>query len=307
MVYPTYYGVCEDIRAIAALTHQFNIPLLVDEAHGAHLTFHPEFPISALQAGADLAVQSTHKTLSAMTQASMLHIQGDRVDRDRISKSLQLVQSTSPSYLLLASLDAAQHQMATEGKALMERTLTLADQARSRLHSIGLKTLDSEQVFALDRTRLTVTGLDGFAIDEALHEKFSVTAELPTQTSLTFIISLGNTQKDIDQLVQAFENLEIKTALGSRPSIKFPPVISAMSPREAFFARTETIALDQACDRISAELICPYPPGIPVLMPGEKITQQAIDTLKAVLNSGGFMTGCRDPTLETILAIANQQ
>jgi arginine decarboxylase len=307
MVYPTYYGVCEDIRAIASLTHQFNVPLLVDEAHGAHFAFHPELPISALEAGADLAVQSTHKTLSAMTQASMLHVQGNRVDRDRISKSLQLVQSTSPSYLLLASLDAAQHQMATEGRALMKRTLELADQARSRLYDIGLKTLDPEQVFALDRTRLTVIGINGFAIDEALHQKFSITAELPSQNSLTFIISLGNTQQDIDQLIQAFAGLEIRTELDSQPPMEMPSIVSALSPRQAFFARTEKIALDQSCDRISAELICPYPPGIPVLMPGEQITQPAIDTLKIILNSGGFITGCSDPNLETILAIANQQ
>ncbi len=116
MVYPTYYGVCGDIAAIAHIAHQHNIPLLVDEAHGPHFTFHPDLPISALAAGADLTVQSTHKVLSALTQAAMLHTQGMRVDNDRLSKALQLVQSTSPSYLLLASLDVARYQMATQGK-----------------------------------------------------------------------------------------------------------------------------------------------------------------------------------------------
>ncbi len=126
-VYPTYYGVCGNLSAIANITHQYNIPLLVDEAHGAHFAFHPELPTPALAAGADLTVQSIHKVLGAMTQASMLHIQGNRIDCDRISKALQLVQSTSPSYLLLASLDAARQQMALHGKMLMSRTLQLAD------------------------------------------------------------------------------------------------------------------------------------------------------------------------------------
>ena len=142
MVYPTYYGVCGDIKAIAKLTHEYNIPLLVDEAHGAHFAFHPELPISALNAGADLTVQSIHKTLGAMTQASMLHIQGNRININRINKALQLTQSTSPSYILLASLDAARQQIALHGKELLTQTLQLAEKARKYIHKIpGLSTL----------------------------------------------------------------------------------------------------------------------------------------------------------------------
>ncbi|MGI8502338.1 MAG: aminotransferase class I/II-fold pyridoxal phosphate-dependent enzyme, partial [Hassallia sp.] len=142
IVYPTYYGVCGDVEAIASLVHQYNIPLLVDEAHGAHFAFHHQLPIPALAAGADLSVQSIHKTLGAMTQASMLHIRGNRVNSDRLNKALQLVQSTSPSYILLASLDAARQQMALHGKELMSRTLQLADEARTRISQIpGLSIL----------------------------------------------------------------------------------------------------------------------------------------------------------------------
>lgn len=143
IVYPTYYGVCGDVEAIARITHQYNIPLLVDEAHGAHFAFHPQLPIPALAAGADLSVQSIHKTLGAMTQASMLHVQGDRININRVTKALQLVQSTSPSYILLASLDAARQQMALHGKELMFRTLQLADEARTRISEIpGLSVLE---------------------------------------------------------------------------------------------------------------------------------------------------------------------
>ena len=317
IVYPTYYGVCGDVRAIADLAHQRNIPLLVDEAHGAHFAFHPELPDSALSTGADLTVQSTHKTLSALTQAAMLHCQGSRVDRDRVSKALQLVQSTSPSYLLLASLDAARQQMATQGAALMEQTLRLADQARSRIQRIPyLSTLNPEQAgqtsgfWAFDRTRLTVTvsglGIDGFKADEILHQTLGVTAEFPSLRHLTFIISLGNTQADIDHLVQAFTTL----AATELPTQKTPLRIklqdlkhSLLSPRQAFFAPSETLAIAQTVGRISAELVCPYPPGIPVLLPGEQITEAAIVNLQEIFAFGGMISGCADSSLKTLRVV----
>jgi len=313
IVYPTYYGVCGNVRVIADLAHQYDIPLLVDEAHGAHFAFHPDLPDSALSAGADLTVQSIHKTLSAMTQAAMLHCQGNRIEHDRVSKALQLVQSTSPSYLLLASLDAARQQMATQGAALMEQTLRLADQARSRINQIpNLSTLNPEQspgCWAFDRTRLTVTvselGIDGFTADNVLHQTLGVTAELPSLQHLTFIISLGNTQADIDRLVQAFTIL----AKESRPVIpqfrQFECLTpqSLLTPRQAFFAPSETLPIAQTVNRISAELVCPYPPGIPVLLPGEQITEDAIANLQQILAAGGMISGCADSTLETLQVI----
>jgi arginine/lysine/ornithine decarboxylase len=291
----------------------------VDEAHGSHFAFHSDLPTSALQSGADLAVQSIHKTLSALTQASMLHLQGTRIDRDRLSRCLQLVQSTSPNYLLLASLDAARQQMATEGIALMSKTLELAHTARTRLSQIaGIALLSAESVsgwngFDLDVTRLTLDvtglGLSGFQADEFLHESLSVTAELPTLRQLTFLISLGNTPQDIDRLIQAVQQLttiapEKKAVLFSAIETCPPPVTcSALSPRQAFFASTQTVAIGAAIDRISAEWICPYPPGIPVLLPGAVITKAAIDYLHQVQVAGGVITGCADATLQTLRVV----
>ncbi len=323
MVYPTYYGVCGDVAAIASIAHKHNIPLLVDEAHGSHFAFHPELPTPALARGADLTVQSIHKVLGAMTQASMLHIQGNRVNIDRVSKSLQLLQSTSPSYLLLASLDAARQQMALQGKELMARTLQLADSARKRITNIpGLSVLQpSKQTpgfVTLDRTRLTVTvsglGITGFEADEILHQKLGVTAELPSQQHLTFIITLGNTQADIEQLVQAFTTLARRKLrelgelgeLGERRtmnSYQLPVTNSAISPREAFFAPTETMLMQQTNACISAELVCPYPPGIPVLMPGEVITPAALDYLQQIKAIGGVISGCADPSLKQLKVV----
>jgi arginine decarboxylase len=316
-VYPTYYGVCGDIRAIAQVAHQRNLPLLVDEAHGAHFSFHPELPISALAAGADLVVQSTHKLLGAMTQAAMLHLQGTRVDGDRLSQSLQLVQSTSPSYLLLASLDAARQQMATQGKPLMTQTLELARLARTQLSQIPkLSVLSAELAglspgfTALDPTRVTVTttglGLSGFAADEILHQQLGVIAELPSLHHLTFIISLGNTLSDIQQLVNAFQHLSHSpTPPQPPPSLPLPQPTPTLSPREAFFAPAKTLAIAHAVGHVSAEIVCPYPPGIPVLLPGEEITEGAIAYLQQVMVAGGVITGCADPNLDTLKVVIN--
>ncbi|MEH2226545.1 aminotransferase class I/II-fold pyridoxal phosphate-dependent enzyme [Nostoc sp.] len=321
-VYPTYYGVCGNLSAIANITHEYNIPLLVDEAHGAHFAFHPKLPTPALAAGADLTVQSTHKVLGAMTQASMLHVQGNRIDCDRISKALQLVQSTSPSYLLLASLDAARQQMALYGKMLMSRTLQLAEEARTRISEIpGLSVLEMPQLeespgfIALDKTRLTVTvsglGLTGFEADEILDEKFAVTAEFASLQHLTFIISLGNTPADIEQLVQGFttlakeyrrSNLTVKNQVWLNLDRTLDYALE-LSPREAFFAVSEILPLTQTNKRICAEIVCPYPPGIPVLMPGEVITKPVLEYLQQIQAMGGFISGCNDISLKTLKVV----
>ncbi|MCV3217292.1 aminotransferase class I/II-fold pyridoxal phosphate-dependent enzyme [Plectonema radiosum NIES-515] len=328
IVYPTYYGVCGDAHAIASLVHQYNIPLLVDEAHGAHFAFHPQLPMAALAAGADLSVQSIHKTLGAMTQASMLHVQGNRVDSDRLNKALQLVQSTSPSYILLASLDAARQQMALHGFELMSDTLQLADEARTRISQIpGLSVLHfppsppsplpPSSFVTLDKTRLTVTvsglGLTGFEAEEIL-DQLGVTAEFASLQHLTFIISLGNTAEDIQQLVQGFITLAQMTGVNKNekdlklPKLVWDYIISLgnsvrMSPREAFFAESETLPIEETTECICAEIVCPYPPGIPILMPGEIITDNAIAYLQQILAMDGMISGCADSSLKSLQVV----
>ncbi len=315
ILYPTYQGICGDISKIAEITHKYDLPLLVDEAHGAHFAFHPDLPPSALSMGADLTVQSTHKVLGAMTQAAMLHLQGERIEPFRISKALQLLQSTSPSYLLLASLDAARQQMALLGKELMAKTLLLAETAICRLKEIkGISVLEFDPKPGFnyfDRTRLTVDvsqlGLTGFTADEILHQQLGVTCELPLPKHLTFIITFGNNLEDIDKLIQAFTILANSYKNdGNFISItdcRLPTSNYSISPRKAFFASTETLPIKQSISRICGELICPYPPGIPILMPGEIITSEAINYLQQVLVFGGQVTGCSDSSLETIKVI----
>lgn len=353
IVYPTYHGVCGDIKAIAEQVHKYNIPLLVDEAHGPHFAFHPELPIPALVGGADLTVQSIHKVLGAMTQASMLHLGSQRIDYYRLSQALQMLQSSSPSYLLLASLDAARQQMALFGEELMSKTIQLSNDARNRISQLpNYFVFDKEEIgknqeginltgspedsylleneaqevigksgkifstpnlsttYSLDQTRLTVKvsniGLSGYEADQILHQELGVTCELPSFEHLTFIISLGNTKTDIEQLVTGLISLS-QRQLVNQPTHQqrkfYLDLIDssiAISPRDAFFSKKDSLPIEKSIGYISAELLCPYPPGIPVLIPGEIITQKHLQILEQVRKLGGIITGCSDPILKTI-------
>ncbi len=304
VVSPTYEGVCSDIAALAAVIHSYGIPLIVDAAHGPHFAFHSGLPVSALSAGADVVIHSAHKVLAAFTQAALLHVQGERCDRNRLSQALRLTQSSSPSYLLLGSLDAARHQMANEGQALMEYTLDLANLARCQLSDSHLPVLDvsGSGSFQQDLTRLTVdvsaAETTGFVADAWLHER-GVTAELPTLHQLTFIVSLGNVRQDIDRLVQGLRRLPATGARKKkRLSFEIPP--AGVSPREAFFAAAETCTIEDAMGRFSADTVCIYPPGIPHLMPGERITDDVLKTLKMAQAAGAHLSGLVDPTLRKL-------
>lgn len=301
-LFPNYQGIGGALAQIAELTHSYGLPLLVDGAHGAHLGFHPDFPPGALQQGADIVVQSAHKTLGALSQAALLHLQGQRVSPQRLSQTLQLLQSTSPNALLLASLDGARSQLQRDGAALMERTLQLAQSARRQLAGIpGLKCLEIREprpgFQTLDPTRLTVDvsawGLTGFEIDDLLRQRFQVTAELPTLRQLTFIITPGNDETDIDALVGALRALapRQKTAPLILPNLTLPLTEFALTPRQAVWAPRETVSRAEAPGRVNTRLLCPYPPGIPVLVPGEIITAEAIDYLEMILNAGGVING----------------
>ncbi len=321
VVSPNYQGVCADIAAISACVHRHGAVLIVDEAHGAHLGFHEDLPTSAIAAGVDLVIQSTHKTLAALSQASMLHVQGHRVDRDRLRVALQITQSTSPNALLLASLDAARHQMATLGTRLMAHTLALAETVRSRLSACAalrcltpavLQTLP--RTFWLDPTRLTVDvsalGLSGYQADDLLRTEYAITAELPTLRQLVFILTFGNTQADSDRLAAALLDLAQKHS-PPKPALapclpgSAPPLLSVpvLSPRAAFFAPSKQVAIAHAAGHLSADLLCPYPPGIPLLLPGEVISTAAIAHLRHLQTMGITITGSPDPSLSTLRVI----
>ncbi|AFY62113.1 aminotransferase class I/II-fold pyridoxal phosphate-dependent enzyme [Synechococcus sp. PCC 6312] len=327
VISPTYEGLCPDLVQIAQIVHQQNIPLIVDEAHGSHFQFHPQLPMSAIQAGADVVIQSTHKTLSALTQAGMLHQQGKRVSTTRISQCLRVLQSSSPSYLLLASLDIARYQMASEGELLWDSVLGLADyftHALTRLpHSIQLSADSLPLGITKDLTRQTLgtwpLAITGYRADDYLDQHHHITAELPTLNYLTFLLGLGHTPTDVNALVkgwqQFIENMEKnheQTYLYSQEWQTLNQVSQASSSlepittpildlRTAFFSPQIKVTQAQAIHQVSAEWICPYPPGIPWLFPGEQITATIIERLLAIQQAGGTITGASDPTLQTLM------
>jgi arginine decarboxylase len=323
IVSPTYFGGAADTARIAALCRARGVPLLVDEAHGPHLHFHPDLPASALSAGADMVVQSTHKIISGMTQASLLHIKGPRIDRARARKTLELIQSTSPSYVLMASLDAARRQMALSGEELLGRTIDLAEEGRRMLSAIpGVRVLGRERcgradLFDLDVTKLTINvtglGMTGFEAKRRLNEEHNIQAEMATLHNVLLIVTIGNTRDDLERTERAFLALcegsirrgtfgEPPKAAGLSPPAALPRV--RLSPREAFFAEHARVPFEQAAGRTSAELVAPYPPGVPILAPGEVISAEAIDYLRAVERMGGMINGPEDARLQTIKIVA---
>lgn len=319
LVNPTYYGVATNIKDIIDMVHQYNIPVIVDEAHGPHLHFCDELPMSALAAGADICAQSTHKILGAMTQCSLVHAREGRINVMRLKAMLQLVQTTSPNYLLMASLDATRAQMAAEGRALIKRTVDLARVIRKRVNKIpglicfGEEKLDRPGMTSMDPTKITVTvkgiGLSGSEVEYLLRHKYKIQVELSDLYNVLFIISLGDGPQEAQALVAALVDLAHKHA---RPQgLLEVPIISrlphppeqAVSPQEALFAQTRVMPFTEAAGMVSAEIVTFYPPGIPMLCPGEKITREIIDYCKILQAAGLHISGPEDPLLLTIKVV----
>lgn len=314
---PTYHGICSDLSEISELCHSHKIPLIVDEAHGAHLGFHSELPNSALQQGADLAVQSTHKVLCSLTQSSMLHMSGDIVDKEKISRCLQTLQTTSPSYLLLASLDAARAQLSESPDTAFNHAIKLAREAKCQLKQIpGISVLENSSFPAFpgtDPLRLTVgfwkLGLSGYEADEILYSDYGIVCELVGNKSITYALNLGTRRNHVERLLLGIKHLAAAYFSTRQPEERvlttghapFDDIIMSLIPRDAFFASKRKVTLKESIGEVSGELICPYPPGIPVLIPGEVITDKAADYLLHVRSKGADISGASDPSLSSVV------
>jgi arginine decarboxylase len=299
---PNYYGLCAELDQIIPYAHQRGMIVLVDEAHGPHLKFHPELPPSAIELRADLCTQSTHKIIGGMTQASMLHAQGTRIDLPTLTNVLRFVQTTSPSYILMASLDLARMQMATEGEKLLEKAIRLAQEARIKIKKIpGLVCFGEESVGKFDMTKLTIgvneLGISGYEVSQRLNNKYNIQVEMADAFHILVIVSIGDRKDDLSRLVEALN--EIATDLyGKGPLPELPPLSMIdfnneviMTPREAFFADHQYVALEVAVGEISSEIVTVYPPGVPVLVPGERVAPQTITYLKQMLKLGATVDG----------------
>jgi arginine/lysine/ornithine decarboxylase len=318
LVSPSYCGVASDLVTIARIAHDHNAALYVDEAWGPHFHFHPDLPMSAMASGADGAVASTHKVLGAFTQSAILNIQGPRIDRGKVAAAVGMSQTTSPAAFILATIDACRRQMALHGEELVGRSIELAEDARQRLNEIpGISVLDSEcmGVGHYDLTKLVIDvhglGLSGFEIEDLLRRQYRINPEMSDASGVVCLITVGDTQASVDRLVHAFESIARDrrtrtganghTGAGLRSSgAVIAPGIQAMSPREAFFAPSRAIPLAESIGEVSAELVIPYPPGIPVLAPGDVITAEKLDYLRAGAAQGMYISGAADHHLSTI-------
>ncbi len=288
---PNYYGLCADIEKIIPYAREKGLLVFVDEAHGPHLKFNPKLPLCALEAGADMCVQSTHKIVGGMTQASMLHAKAGRINIDDVTNTLKLLQTTSPSYILMASLDLARMQMATEGKKLLNRTIKLAEDARAEINKIpgascfGKDRAKQVGMADMDVTKLTITvsdlGLSGYQVSHMLNIRFDIQVEMADPFHVLVIVSIGDRQDDLNRLVEALKIISRENGLQGAllPLDKVhPPALNnrfAMTPRDAFYSDSELVDVHDSAGRVSTEIVTVYPPGIPLLVPGEEISQDA--------------------------------
>ena len=327
LVSPTYYGVAADLPAIERIVHNADKLLLVDEAWGPHFKFHPALPLSATEVGADMCINSTHKMLSAFSQCAMLHQIGDRVRLDRLKAVLKMFLSTSPNLPMVASLDVARKQMAIEGAALLSQTIELAEETRRRLNAIdgvycfGEELQGTPGVYDLDPTKVTVTvtglGYTGYEASELLRRRYNIQVELADLFNVVALFTIGTSRDAAERFIYAFEELarddravDMYAPSGvleqrlKRGTYHLPAIAPMrMLPRDAFLADTEFVPFKDSAGRICAETLSPYPPGIPVISPGEEITEDLIDYLRLELKAGVRIQGPYDDELKIIRVV----
>ena len=319
MINPSYYGVASDLKSIVKIAHSYKIPVIVDEAHGAHLKFCSQLPISAMEAGADLAASSTHKLGGSLTQSSMLLHQGTLIIPQKVKAALNLTQTTSPSYILLASLDVARRQLALKGRQMIEKTCRLARMAYEEidkipgLHVMGPEMIGQQGCYSLDPTKIVINvrglGLSGYDAEKILRKKYHLQVELSDLFNIIILVSIGDDENTISYLVQA-----LKEIAGNRSEtnvVKYfiqPPSIpeAVISPREAFYGESKVVSLNEAEGEISAEMIMAYPPGIPIVCPGERITREIIDYVNVLKNEAAELQGTEDLKVENIRVLAKR-
>ncbi len=321
VVSPTYFGAVADVAALAEVAHARGVPLVVDESWGAHLAFHPDLPAHALSRGADLVISSTHKIVGSLTQSAILHLgHGDRLDEAVIDRCVTLVESTSPNSLLSGSLDATRRHAAVHGRALLDETLEALAATRAAVRAIpGLDVLDERLagrpgVFAYDPLRLSVdvrgTGATGYEIARLLLEHDDVNLELFGENVVVALFGMAEPasqqgERLVGALGRAVERLpDRRERLGADFAPPPPWGELAMSPREAFLGPQDVVPFREAVGRVAAESLAAYPPGVPNVLPGERLTTPTLDYIQRTLEQGGSLRGASDRKLETIRVVA---
>jgi arginine decarboxylase len=320
---PSYYGTSADVKALAEACHERGLPLVTDDAWALDyaLSGHPDLPPGALEQGADLAIGSVHKTLSGLSQTSVLSVGSDRIDTTRLQLCFELEESTSASALLLSSIDGARRQFVRDGKALLDRALAAAALLRERVErevpEVRVITTDELRarpgVIGVDPTHVLIEtapiGLTGYQANDWMRDERQVEVELVDHRRIMPLVSFAHGEPEVDRFVRALRDLvdaeggkhDDVPSFPSRPEIR---VEQAMTPREAFFAQSETVKPKDAVGRVSAEMITPYPPGIPAVAPGEVYNEASLSYLEEMVGAGGFVEGASDPSLDSLRVVA---
>jgi len=318
VINPSYYGIATDLKAIVNLAHSYNMAVLVDEAHGAHAYFHPAFPVTAMEAGADMSAASMHKTSGSLTQSSVLLYQSNLIPLERVKKVLDLTYTSSASYLLMTSLDLARRQMTLKGKKLLSETLRLVRWAREEINRIpGLFAFGPNMVgkpgcYAFDETKLGIhvagLGLIGYQVEEILRHRFNIQVEMSDLHNILAIITIGDRESQLRQLTSALQQLAAEADHQKTPFyFEIPPSPEMIvSPRDAFYSPTKSISLKCAAGEIAAEMLMAYPPGIPVILPGERISADMIEYIRFLKSQGCTLQGTADPQVNCFRVLGSE-
>lgn len=314
---PTYNGITTNLKKIAEICHSKGKLLLVDEAWGAHLEFHKDLPVSAIEAGADLIVQSSHKMLSVLSQGSVLHFNSKLIPSSRIRRIISMLHTTSPNYLIMASLDMARKQMVDEGKEILTRLIANAERARSQInHLKNFSCFTRAEIqgkgFDLDVVKLTInvtrSGYSGYYLSEILAKEFGIQLDAADLFNLIAVCGVGTTKKDLDSLVKALSQIDHMPKGDAQNWVLRIPSLSTelvMSPRDVFLLyRSKRVTLKKSIGHISAQTLTPYPPGIPVLIPGERITAKIVEYLEELSERAVRVSGQEAEALRTVRVVA---
>ncbi|HIS79056.1 MAG TPA: aminotransferase class I/II-fold pyridoxal phosphate-dependent enzyme [Candidatus Caccousia stercoris] len=308
---PTYYGICSDLRTIVRLAHEHGMLCLADEAHGTHFYFGEGLPVSAMAAGADMAAVSMHKSGGSLTQSSLL-LTGPAMQEGHVRQIINLTQTTSGSYLLLSSLDISRRNLALRGKTDFDRVLRLAEYAREEINAIGgyyafsRELINGDSVYDFDVTKLSVNTLDvglaGIEVYDLLRDEYDIQIEFGDLGNILAYVSVGDRPREIERLVSALS--EVRRRFGrSKADLMTQEYIDPqvdVSPQDAFYAPKESLPLRETAGRVCSEFVMCYPPGIPILAPGERITDPILDYIEYAKEKGCSMTGPENPEIERL-------
>ena len=303
---PTYYGICSNLKAITELAHQQGMLVLVDEAHGTHFYFGENMPISAMAAGADMASVSMHKSGGSLTQSSFLLVGGESVSPGYVRQIINLTQTTSGSYLLLSSLDISRKNLACNGKAIFAKVTEMAQYARDEINQIGdyyaysRELINGDTIYDFDETKLSINtlnvGLAGIEVYSLLRDEYDIQVEFGDVGNILAYISVGDSHRNLERLVSALAEIRRIYKKDKAGMLQYeyinPEVV--VPPQKAFYAEKEALPLKESGGRICSEFVMCYPPGIPILAPGEKITAEILDSIEYMKDKGCFLTGPED-------------